>query len=157
MGDIAAAIANTNDDPKVIVLADSNGNKYSLTNLFPTQSSPNADPTNQIDANGVATAGALSVTLSALAGNFTYLDGFELTVAPGTVGGSAELSVAGGIGGPWLYEIVSTVAGGQDYSFQFPKGRKTTAVNTAFVITMPSLGATTGKVSCAAHGHYSAT
>src|SRR5260221_13594991 len=109
----------------------------------------------QINANGTATAGTATATLTGAAGKFTYLTGWSITIVDTATGGAAELSISGVNGGPLLYEIdAQGVANASNpYGETLTTPLQSTAVNTSIVLNLPTLGAGTGKVSVVAHGY----
>jgi hypothetical protein len=111
---------------------------------------------NQVDQSGTGTAAQILLTLPAAVGLWTYLDGIMITGAPGTVVGSAELSITG-LNSAFNTEIVNPIVGGEIYTLVLPKGRRATAVNTAIVVTLPAMAATSGKVAMTVLGHQQAS
>ncbi len=108
-----------------------------------------------INNNGTATAGTATATLTGAVGKFTYLTGFEITIIDTATAGSAELSLTGVNGGPLLYEIEAqgVVGAFNPFDVSYVPPLQSTAVNTNIVLTLPTLGVGTGKVSIVAHGY----
>jgi hypothetical protein len=111
---------------------------------------------NQVDQSQANTAGAIVLTLPAASGLFTYLDGILITGAPGTVVGTAELTITG-LNSAYNTEVVNPIAGGEIYTAIFPQGRRATAINTAIVVTLPAMAATSGRVAMTVLGHQQAS
>jgi hypothetical protein len=104
------------------------------------------------DATSSATAATQTCTLPGMSGQYTYLDGFEISVGVGALPGGAELTLSGVVNGPWTYQVAAPAASGFFQSVTFPKPRRSSDVSTDITLTLPSLGLTTGKASIVMHG-----
>jgi hypothetical protein len=106
-------------------------------------------------SSGNVAAGVAAATLAAGGANvMTYISGFEFTANGATGQSTVQLQVTGVTGGPLVYNI-NVPAGAQvvipTLSVQFNPPLQASALNTAIVATVPSLGA--GNVNSAVNAH----
>jgi hypothetical protein len=117
---------------------------------YPTGATPiNASSGNQAAGQAVA-------TLAAAAGKTTYITGFEITSSGATVGLVVNPTVVGTITGTLTY-VYAAMAGilliNTPLTVNFIPPIPASAVNTAIVITLPSLGLGNTNASVVAHGY----
>lgn len=122
----------------------------SADGVFPAGMTPlSASSGNVAAASAVATlAGAANVT--------TYITGFRCGGAGATAASVVNLTVAGLLGGTQTYTVAvpagATLAG-PTTERRYQPAVPASAVNTAIVVTMPSLGAGNTNASCNAEGY----
>jgi len=96
--------------------------------------------------SGVVAAAAAVATLPGVAGKTTYISGFQCMGLGATAGSTVQVAVTGLISGTQTY-LVTVPAGATlaaspyPLSVAFDPPLPASAVNTAIVVTMPSLGA----------------
>lgn len=107
----------------------------------------NATPISNSSGNVVAAVA--SATLAAAA-KYTYITGFSVTGAGAVAALSPLVTVTGCAGGTLTYVFsvpVGALVGAQPMNIVFPKPLKSSAVNTAIVVSVPSFG--TGNLNSA--------
>ncbi len=113
-----------------------------------------ATPLNSSSGN-VAAASAVG-TLAAAAGRLNFCTGFEITGAGATAASVVVATLAGILGGTQSY-IVTVPAGAtvgiNPLVVEFSKPLPASAVNTAIVLTLPSLGAGNTNAAVCLHGY----
>lgn len=107
----------------------------------------------QASSGNVAAASAVA-TMPAVAGKLNYISGFDLFVGGATAGSHVDVAVSGLAGGTRSFPVVvpagATLGGPVTKSFDPPL--PASAVNTAIVVTMPTLGTGNTKASAAVRG-----
>lgn len=110
-----------------------------------------------VATSGNVAAATAAATIPAVPGRTCFITGFEVTSA-GATGASVVLVTVTGIAGGTLNYVLSVVAGATlgnaPLQIEFPAPVPASAVNTAIVVTAPTLGA--GNTNCVvnAHGYY---
>src|SRR5690242_11450606 len=106
------------------------------------------------DSGNVAAASA-AATLAAAAGVTTYISGFLITASGATAASVVTGTITGVITGTLHFTYVA-VAGAttacQPLSVEFPYPIPASAVNTAIVVTLPSLGSGNTNATVSAFG-----
>lgn len=107
-------------------------------------------------ASGSVAATIAVATLAANAVKTTYITGFEITSAGATAAAVFVVTVTGTITGTLTY-VYSSVAGVTSGNIplivEFPSPIPSSAVNTAIVVTLPSLGVGNTNAAVVAHGY----
>lgn len=134
-----------------VTIVDSTGNPFSSTAPLPTSGGQalGTDTTNSATA---AANTATSATLAAVAGKTTFITGFAVTVATGTAGPTGLITITGTVGGTLNYQLGGNATGAAIH-VDFSRAVPASAVNTAIVVNVPALGATTGAVAVTARGY----
>lgn len=109
-------------------------------------------------SSGVVAAAAAVATLAAAAAKTTYISGFQCMGLGAVAAATVEVTITGLLGGTLTY-LVSVPAGATvavspfplDVTFNPPL--PASAVNTAIVVTMPSLGVGNTKAVTNAQGY----
>lgn len=118
----------------------------------------NAIPANSTalnSASGNVAAVPAVATLAAAGGKTTYISGFEVTGAGATAGSIVLVTITGLLGGTATYNLaVATGAtvGNAPLIVEFAPSLPASAINTAIVVTVPSLGAGNTNSAVVAHG-----
>lgn len=142
----AAFIAKTPSNAQVQVAADSSNR------LIVVSGAPGV-PSGAVivaGASGSVAASSAVATLAAAAGKTTYITGFTVTAAGATAGASVSLAITGLLGGTLTYVYTAPTGAtvpGPVLDVQFTTPLPASAVNTAIVVTLPSLG--TGNLAAA--------
>ena len=105
-------------------------------------------------SGNVAAASAVA-TLAAVAAKTTYITGFEATSSGSIAAAVVSLTVAGVITGTMTYTyatVAGATLGNTPLIVQFPAPIPASALNTAIVVTLPSLGAGNTNATVVAHG-----
>lgn len=106
-------------------------------------------------ASGNVAAGAAVATLAAVAGRTTYITGFEITSSGATAALVVNPTITGTVTGTLTY-VYAAVAGvtliNQPLVVTFNPPIPASAINTAIVVTLPSLGAGNTNAAVVAHG-----
>lgn len=107
-------------------------------------------------SSGNVAAGVATATLAIAVGKTTYITGFEITSSGATVGLVVNPTVVGTITGTLTYTYAA-VAGAllvnTPLIVAFPVAIPASAVNTAIVVSLPSLGIGNTNASVVAHGY----
>ena len=107
-------------------------------------------------SSGTVAAGAATATLPAVQGRFTYICGFAITSSGSTTAIVVAPTVVGAIGGTQTYAY-ATVAGvllaNAPLVVPFTPCLPSSAVNTAIVVSIPSLGAGNTNTTVSAWGY----
>jgi hypothetical protein len=106
-------------------------------------------------SSGNVAAAVASATLAAAAGVTTYITGFEMTGAGATAASVVSLTVAGLLGGTCTYSVpvpAGAAVGITPLLVNFIRPLPASAVNTAIVVSCPSLGAGNTNAAVSAHG-----
>lgn len=106
-------------------------------------------------SSGNVAAAAAVATLAAVAAKTTYITGFEVTSSGSVAAAVVSLTVAGVIGGTMTFTyatVAGVTAGNTPLIVQFPAPIPASAINTAIVVTLPSLGAGNTNATVVAHG-----
>lgn len=132
----------------------------SMIEAIETQAAPaiagypaGSTPLSAGSANLAATAG--SATLAAAAGVTTYITGFECTGGGATAGSLVSVTVTGLLGGTCTYTFAvptGVAVGCTPLLVNFGRAVPASAVNTAIVVNLPSLGAGSTNAAVCAHG-----
>lgn len=106
---------------------------------FPANSTP-------ITASGTGSTGAISATLAASANKFTYICGFSYQGSDAAAAVAGNVAVSGTISGTMNFGYVSLASGATvpqppPTTVTFSPCVPSSAVNTAIVVTPPTLGA----------------
>jgi hypothetical protein len=106
--------------------------------------------------SGVVAAATATCTLPAVAAKFTWLTGFVVSGTGATASASVTMTVAGVVSGTQSYAIgvPPLTAAPIWYPVEFNPAVPSSAVNTAIVLTLPSLGTGNLGVSVNATGFY---
>lgn len=114
------------------------------------------DATPIIAASGNVAAAAAVATLAGVAGKTTYLAGFEITGAGATIGAVVSVTVTGVLGGTLTYTynaIAGALLPNTPLIIDFDPPLPASAVNTAIVVSCPSLGTGNTNNTAVAHGY----
>jgi len=106
-------------------------------------------------SSGNVAAAVATATLAANATKTTYITGFEITGAGATAGAAVVVTVTGTIGGTmsFVYTAATGAAVGNfPLIVDFPEPVPGSAINTAIVVSCPSLGAGNTNNAVVAHG-----
>lgn len=129
---------------------DENGNPYRPVFVVNVDTAGNAIPgvalagTPVSGSSGNVAAAAATATLAAAAGKTTYMTGFDITGAGATAASVVTATVTGLLGGTQSYTIAvpaGATLGIAPVFVAFSQPFPASAVNTAIVVTVPSLGA----------------
>lgn len=106
-------------------------------------------------SSGNVAAGSAVATLAGAAGKTTYITGFEITAGGATAAALVAATLGGILGGTATYIFgaptgATVVAQPLTVSFSTPV--PASAVNTAIVLTLPSLGTGNTNAAVVAHG-----
>ena len=107
-------------------------------------------------ASGNVAAAVATATLAAAVGKFTYITGFQITGGGATAGSLILVTVTGCAGGTLTYVFAvpaGAAVGATPLNVQFPKPLKSSAANTAIVVSAPSFGAGNTNAAAVAHGY----
>jgi len=109
-----------------------------------------------IASSGNKAAAEAVATIPAVAGKVAYLEGFDITSSGSTAAAVVTVAVAGsGTTQSYTYSSVAGVAAPNAVlSVRFPTPIPASAVNTAFTVTMPSLGSGNTNATVVAYGFY---
>jgi hypothetical protein len=135
-------------DGRLVVLVDSGG-AGSGTASYPTASVP------VTSSSGNVAAATATATLPAVAAKTTYITGFEITAAGATAGAAVVATVTGTVSGTLSYVFTAptgATVGAAPLTVEFSPALPSSAVNTAIVVTLPSLGAGNTNAAVVAHG-----
>jgi hypothetical protein len=123
---------------------------------FQTSSSPMpSGATGVTGSSGNVAAGSAVATLAAVAGKTTYIAGFSVTAAGATAASVVTATVAGVITGTLSYTVsvpAGVTTGITPLIVKYVPPIQASAVNTAIVVTLPSLGAGNTNATVVAHG-----
>lgn len=112
--------------------------------------------TSVVATSGPVAAATAAATLAAATGKTTYISGFTATGSGATAASNVHLTISGLIGPVTLdyeYTVVAGVAlGSPTINVQFNPPIPASAVNTAIVVTLPSLGSGNTNASVCAYG-----
>lgn len=113
-----------------------------------------------IDASSAVAAAANNVTLAGVAGQTTFITGFEITGDGATAGSIITITITGVLGGTKTYFL--TIPAGVTTAItplivEFARPIPASAVNTAIVVNVPSFGAGNTNAAVTAHGFQRAT
>ena len=107
-------------------------------------------------SSGNVAAAAAIATLAGVAGKTTYITGFEVT-ASGAVAAAVVLATLTGLAGGTATYVYVAPAGvttaGPMLAVEFAPPLPASALNTAIVLTLPSLGAGNTNAAVVAHGY----
>lgn len=107
-------------------------------------------------SSGNVAAAVATATLAGAAGQTTYISGFEVTGAGATAGAVVNVTVTGTISGTLTYTYTAATGAtvpNQPLIVQFAPPIPASAVNTAIVVSCPSLGAGNTNNTVVAHGY----
>lgn len=108
-----------------------------------------------LSASATGAASAITATLAAAAGKWTYITGFEVTGAGATAPSVVAVTVTGLLGGTRNYYIsipAGAAVGVQPLVVFFDPPLPASAVNTAIVVNVASFGAGNTSTAVAASG-----
>lgn len=117
------------------------------------QTQPHAFPVTGASGN-VAAAPAIA-TLPGTPGLTTFISGFEITASGATAASCVNATVAGVVSGSLTYTFCApagTTAPAPALIVNFNPPIPATSVNTAIVVTLPSLGAGNANAAVVTHG-----
>jgi len=106
------------------------------------------------DSGNVAAATA-TATLPGVAGQTTYITGFEITASGATAAAVVTATVTGGISGTLHYTFgapAGVTAMCTSLTITFPRPIPASAQNTAIAVALPSLGSGNTNATVVAHG-----
>lgn len=106
-------------------------------------------------SSGNVAAGTTTATLAAVATQLNYLSGFIATGSGSTAGAAVNLTITGLVGGTQTYTFTapaSIITGAAPLVVNFPQPIPATAINTAIVVSMPTLGAGSTNSAIVAYG-----
>lgn len=121
-----------------------------LLNDYPVGATPVAA------ASGNVANAAAAATLAAVAAKFTYITGFEITGAGATAASVIAVTVTGCAGGTLTFNMAipaGAAVGVAPLNVQFSKPLKSSAVNTAIVVSAAAFGAGNTNAAAVAHGY----
>lgn len=107
-------------------------------------------------ASGNVAAAAAVATLPGAAGLTTFIAGFEITAGGATAASCVSATVAGVVPGTLTYSYCApagVAVSGLPLLVQFNPPLPATSVNTAIVVTLPSLGSGNTSAAVVAHGY----
>lgn len=107
------------------------------------------------NSSGNVAAASAVATLPAVANRKTYIGGFECTAGGATAGAIVNVTVAGLEAGTLTYSFAAptgVAVGALPLVVQYDPPLPASAVATAIVVTMPSLGAGNTNAATSAHG-----
>lgn len=108
-------------------------------------------------SSGNVAAAVAAATLAAVAGRLNYITGFAITGSGATAGLPVIVTITGLLGGTQSY-IYTAAAGvlvaNATLNINFPTPLPASAVNTAIVVSCPSLGAGNTNNTANAWGYY---
>lgn len=142
-----------------VALAAAGGLTYLKTDaagnlLVSSDAAPN-DITPVTGSSGNVAAANAVATLAAASGKTTYISGLLLSYSGATAAGNAVCTVSGLLGGSMTFNVpvpIGASVPGAPISLKFDPPLPASAVNTAIVVTVPSLGAGNTFSSAAAWG-----
>lgn len=108
-----------------------------------------------IASSGTVAAATAAASLAAATGKTTYITGFTCTGAGATAASSVSVTISGIAGGTPDYIFTAPVGatvGATPLNVQFTPPIPASALNTAIVVTMPSLGAGNLAAAVTAYG-----
>lgn len=108
-------------------------------------------------SSGNVAAAAASATLAAVAGKTNYVTGFEITGGGATAGLNVIATLVGLLSGTASYIVTAAVGvlvGNRPVVVQFSPAIPASAVNTALVLSVPSLGLGNTHSAVVLHGYY---
>lgn len=141
----AAFIAKTPSGAQVQVAADASNRLVVVL-----ASGAPSGATQITGASGSVAAASAVATLAAAAAKTTYITGFTVTAGGATAGVNVSLAITGLLGGTLTYVYTAPTGAtvpGPVLNVQFSEPLPASAVNTAIVVTLPSLG--TGNLAAA--------
>lgn len=106
-------------------------------------------------SSGNVAATSAVATLAGAVGKTTYITGFEITAGGATAAALVVATLTGLLGGAASYIYAAPAGatlGAQPLIVAFPEPIPASAVNTAIVLTLPSLGAGNTNAAVVAHG-----
>lgn len=127
------------------------------TTLSPYPSGPNGkDATPVVSSSGNVAAATATATLAAGGATvMTYISGFEVTAGGATAAATVNVTVTGVIGGTMTYSFSAATgvdAPSPPLVVEFNPPLQASALNTAIVVSMPTLGAGNAHAAINAHG-----
>ena len=108
-----------------------------------------------VTASNTGAAVAITASLPAVSGKFTYITGFQVTGAGATAASVVTVTVTGTVNGTMSYNVVAPAGVTTSITqlvVSFPVPVPSSAVNTAVVVNVPSLGAGNTNSAVAAQG-----
>lgn len=106
---------------------------------------PQGGQPNNITASATGTTGAISATLTGVAGKWTYICGFVLTSAGTTSATVVVANITGTISGAMNFQYAYVSSGQGLLGVAFPGCISSSAVNTSIVVNLPAGGAGTAN------------
>lgn len=89
--------------------------------------------------SSTVTGAQLIQTIPASPGQFSWITGFDVTVGPAAAGATVTLTITG-LTNTLSYTVTAVVGDMRVLSIRFPGALRSTAVNTAITVTLPSVG-----------------
>jgi hypothetical protein len=108
-----------------------------------------------IDVSNTGAAAQTNASLPGVAGQTTFITGFEVTGGGATAASVIAVTVTGILGGTKTYELgvpAGALAGVTPLVVEYARPIPAAAVNTAIVVTVPSFGAGSTVQATTAHG-----
>lgn len=141
------------DGSMYVTLVDGNTNLAGITSAgYPS----NTAATVVTAASGNVAAGVASATLPAAAGKTTYLSGYLVTGGGATLGSLVNGTITGLLGGTHTFNIpvnAGVLLGNTPLFVDYNPPVPASAVNTAVVVSVPSLGAGNTNSAVSAWGY----
>jgi hypothetical protein len=126
------------------------GSGVSAASAYPVFATPTTN------SSGNVAAATATATLAAVAAKTTYITGFQVTAGGATAGADVTLTVVGVIGGTMSYTFTAptgAVVPAQPLLVTFNPAIPGSAVNTAIVVSMPTLGTGNTNATISAQGY----
>jgi hypothetical protein len=108
-----------------------------------------------VDASATGAASAMAPSLAGVAGQTTFVTGFEVTGGGATAGSIIVATLTGILGGTKSYDIAipaGITLGITPLVVQFPRPIPASALNTAITLNVPSFGAGNTNAAATLHG-----
>lgn len=124
--------------------------------LTATASSLPVGATQITATSGSVAAGVAAATLAAATAKSTYITGLSVTAAGATAAAAVSLTITGVVGGPLTYVFTAPAGVGvpaPSLNLNFTPPLKSSAVNTAIVVSLPSLGSGNTAAAVNAYGY----
>jgi hypothetical protein len=107
-------------------------------------------------SSGNVAASSAVATLAAAASKFTYISGFQATGSGATLGSCVNVTITGVVGGTMTYTFCAAAGvliSDAPLIVPFNPPLQSSSVNTAIVVTMPSLGTGNTNAAVSAQGY----
>ena len=113
--------------------------------------------TQTANSSGNVAAATAAATLAAVAGRLNYITGFSVSGSGATLGLPVTVTITGLLGGTQSYTYcgaAGVLIGNSSLNINFPTPMPASAVNTAIVVSCPTLGAGNTNNTTNAWGFY---